>query len=66
MPRRKIVVSAIVPADASDDEIVQFVADALSTWGGQFHPADPLFHSLAVQTVTIRGKLYDIDHTEQK
>ncbi len=41
------------PPDTNRDDIAQFVIDALSSWGGQFHPDDPLFDSL-------RGRITDL------
>lgn len=45
------------PTGASVEAVAEFVIDALSSWGGQFHPEDPLFHSL-------RGKMKYV--TERK
>jgi hypothetical protein len=44
---------ATTPAD-----IAQFIYDALSSWGGQFHPEDPLFKSLRVTTITVHGQVF--------
>lgn len=38
------------PVGTTREDIAEFVMDALSSWGGQFHPEDPLFESL-------RGKM---------
>lgn len=42
----KILIEYTIPPGATRDEVGEFVADALESWGGQFHPNDPLFHSL--------------------
>ena len=44
---------------ASDEDVADFVTDALSSWGGQFRPDDPLFRSLDVKRVRIKGVVYE-------
>jgi len=35
-----------LPPGTDKDTIAEFIIDALESWGGQFHPQDPLFGSL--------------------
>lgn len=58
MTTRAIRIRAKVPPGIDDAELASFVADALESWGGQFHPDDPLFDSLNIQAVTIGGIKY--------
>lgn len=44
MPR--ISIEYKLPQGSNKDDVAQFVIDALESWGGQFHPEDPLFGSL--------------------
>jgi hypothetical protein len=55
MARRKIfiIVEATVDASATKADVEQFAIEALSTWGGQRHPDDPLFNSLEVRKLRI-------------
>ena len=39
------------PEDVDEEDIAKFVYNAVTSWGGQFHPSDPLFHSLPVKSV---------------
>lgn len=41
----KIVITISPIPEADRDDIAEFVHDALSSWGGQRHPEDPLFTS---------------------
>jgi hypothetical protein len=47
-----------MPPGVNNEDLAAFVIDALSSWGGQFHPEDPLFHSLRgrIKRVVVRGK----------
>ena len=62
---RAITVQAFVPHGASDDDVAQFVAEALGSWGGGFHPNDPLFSSLGVTQVRIGSKVWTAPQDEQ-
>jgi hypothetical protein len=46
------------PGGCTDEEIALFVDEAVSTWGGQYHPNDPLFKSLDVSHIRIGDKVY--------
>lgn len=68
--RRRIVISADVPAGVSDDDLAEYVNEALDTWGGslrppgsydQDDPGHPLFGGVEVRSVTIRGTQYLTD-----
>lgn len=52
------------PPGTDRDAIAEFVIDALSSWGGQFHPEDPLFESLRgrMKKVVVGHKLYETDY----
>lgn len=41
--------------DVSPEEIADYVADALGSWGGGGHPDSELFPGIAVHKVTLRG-----------
>lgn len=43
------------PSNVTEEDVASFVADALSTWGGQRHPDDPLFNSLDIESIQIGG-----------
>jgi hypothetical protein len=49
-----------MPEGTNRDEIADFVVDALESWGGQFHPDDPLFESLRyrIKSIVINNKQY--------
>jgi hypothetical protein len=42
----KIIIEYTIPPGSDRASVAQFVSDALESWGGGFHPEDPLFHSL--------------------
>jgi hypothetical protein len=46
------------PDGAEIGDIAEFIHDALTSWGGQFHPEDPLFHSLDVSRITVHGQIF--------
>lgn len=47
------------PAGASIEDVAEFVADALSSWGGGLHPEDPMFRSLPeIEYVEVHGVRY--------
>jgi hypothetical protein len=62
----KLVVKFDMPKDVTNEDLAAFVIDALSSWGGQFHPDDPLFHSLRgrIHHVVVRGKPFIPDPEE--
>ena len=51
------------PPGTNRDDIADFVIGALSSYGGQFHPDDPLFSSLRgrMKKVVVGHKLYEIE-----
>lgn len=59
MPR--ITIEYKMPQGADKDTIAEFVVDALESWGGQFHPDDPLFGSLRgyMHRIVVNHKAYD-------
>ena len=44
--------------DVPDDELAGYVVEAIETWGGQHHPADPLFYRTPVKKVIIGSMEY--------
>ena len=46
--RVQITMIADYPDTVSTAEAKAFIVDALTTWGGQRHPDDHLFHSMRV------------------
>ena len=59
----QIKIEVDAPLGTNRDDIAQFVIDALSSWGGQFHPDDPLFNSLRgrMKKVVIGHKRYEVE-----
>ena len=53
-----IKIKTKIPDESSEQEVAEFCAADLSAWGGQFHPTDPLFHSLDVEYVQIGKNKY--------
>ncbi len=54
LQKRKLVVLTItgtVDRDVTLMNLKHFAQDALETWGGQFHPDDPLFESMKVRDI---------------
>lgn len=49
------------PDGADLEDVAIFIHDALSSWGGQFHPDDPLFNSLTLKTVTVHDKRFKME-----
>lgn len=43
MKQITVVVTAEVQNEVTIADFKEYVEDAVSTWGGQFHPDDPLF-----------------------
>ena len=51
--KRTISVTIDIGSDIDTAEIALFVCEALSTWGGQRCPDDPLFTSLALTRIQV-------------
>jgi hypothetical protein len=60
----QIKIEIDAPPGTNRDDIAEFVIDALSCWGGQFHPNDPLFNSLRgrMKKVVIGHKQYEVEN----
>lgn len=58
---RVVHITVKIPPGADADDTAQFAIDALSSWGGQLHPEDPLFDSLTVVAIYTSRKRYKID-----
>lgn len=65
--RRRITISANVPAGVSDEHLAAYVSEAIETWGGQYRPpgahgeddpGDPLFGGIEVNSIIMRGTKY--------
>lgn len=65
MRTRKFILEVSTSSGVTDGELMAFILEAISTWGGQRHPDDPLFNSCQKATITkITGKTYSLgDHT---
>jgi hypothetical protein len=50
------------PLDTTVEEIAEFINDALTSWGGQKHPEDPLFGSLQLTDLTVHGKRFEVEN----
>jgi hypothetical protein len=62
MPKTLIVSFTIEkPAGVSYEDIASYVADAVGSMGGCLQPDDPLFHSLAVNEITINRTTFRIE-----
>jgi hypothetical protein len=46
-----VTIVGTVEQGVSVSELKGFIEDAVSTWGGQFHPDEPLFSSMKVERV---------------
>jgi len=59
----QIKIEIDAPPGTDRDSIAEFVIDALSSWGGQFHPEDPLFGSLRgrMKKIVIGHKRYETE-----
>lgn len=59
----QIKIEIDAPPGTNRDDIADFVIDALSSWGGQFHPEDPLFCSLRgrMKKVVVGHKRYMVE-----
>jgi hypothetical protein len=55
---RTITVRCKTPLGVSDEDIAEFIINALESDGGSRHPDDPLFGSLSVHNVEIRNIIY--------
>ena len=41
--RREFRVSVVVPEDVTDEDMKEYIAEAVGTWKGQMHPDEPLY-----------------------
>ena len=60
----KAIIEFDKPHGTNRDEIAQFIRDALSSWGGGFHPEDPLFHSLTLTGLLVGNKRYPCETSD--
>lgn len=53
--RQQFVITIVgtVEQGVKTRELQYFVEEAVETWGGQFHPDDPLFSSMDVERILI-------------
>ena len=59
---RTVRIIVRIPEDSNANDVVIFAVDALTSWGGQFHPDDPLFHSLRVKSISAGGFCYALSN----
>jgi hypothetical protein len=55
MPVYRLTVSVRTLDHVKPEDMAHYVADAVSSWGGQFHPDDPLFSANLRARATCRG-----------
>jgi len=55
MPVYRVTVSVKTLDHVDQHDIAMHVADAVSSWGGQFHPDDALFSANVRSKATCRG-----------
>lgn len=55
MPVYRVTVSVRTLDHIEPDAMANYVADAVSSWGGQFHPDEPLFSANLRCKATCRG-----------
>ncbi len=53
MKTLKFTVTMVVPREVSSADLKVYIHDACRSWGGQFHPDDPLF-GLEAEQVDVR------------
>ena len=61
MTVRTVTITVYIPKDCDADDVVQFAADALTSWGGALNPEDPLFDSLKIKSVKTSEHIYIVD-----
>ncbi len=49
----RVVVEFQTDTDATSGEVLDYVEEAIGTWGGQRNPDDPLFHPEKVQVINV-------------
>ena len=47
------------PDDVSDAEMKEYIDEAVSSWGGQYHPESPLFTGYWDSKVIVKRKYKD-------
>lgn len=63
MPVYRLTVSVRTLDHVEPEAMAHYVADAVSSWGGQFHPDDPLFAANLRAKATCRGvTMQDADY----
>jgi hypothetical protein len=63
MPVYRVTVSVRTLDHVEPDAMANHVADAVSCWGGQYHPDDPLFSAHVRSKATCRGvTMQDADY----
>lgn len=59
--RRRIIISADVPAELDDAYLASYISEALRIWGGHFAPDDPEFDGVQCRAITIRGTTFNLE-----
>ncbi len=53
------------PEGTDEEMLAGFIYDAISSWGGQFRPDDPLFRSISkVSYITVNGKQFVLEQAD--
>lgn len=55
MPKYRLIVTVKTLDHVEPDEVANHVADAVSSWGGQYSPDDPLFSRFVRARAECRG-----------
>jgi hypothetical protein len=55
MPVYRVTVTVKTRDHVNPDDVANHVASAVSQWGGQYHPDDPLFSAGVRASATCRG-----------
>jgi hypothetical protein len=53
-----------IPYNVDEEIIIGFVYNAITSWGGQFRPEDPLFHSLDVKNISMGDLILNKEELE--
>ena len=54
LKRIKMTIDVHVPEEVDIRNVVEYVKDAVDSWGGQFHPEDPLFEDKRCRIISVK------------
>lgn len=66
MSKHTAIVKFSCPDTVSRSDLREFIQDALSSWGGSFHPADHLSDSLHAVSVKFDGPAPKVPREKRK